>query len=157
MSTIDRQCRVRAPIEVVWTLYASTDGLRALTPSVFGLRVESVRSPTGSSPDDLPVGSELTLSVRPLLVGPRIRVVTTITEREHRGSAAWFVDSISSWPFEQWEHHHLCYGDGASTIVRDRIDYRLTETMAWLDPFVRVMLAVGLRYRHWRTRRECSL
>ncbi|WP_330631273.1 SRPBCC family protein [Halocatena halophila] len=156
MSAIDRQCRVRVPIAAVWALYASIDGLRALTPSVFGLQIETIQSPVGTSPDDLPAGSEITLSFRPFLVGPRIRVATTITERQHTDTTAWFVDSMDSGLFERWEHYHLCYGDGESTIVRDRIAYRLSDRVAWLDPFVRAMIGVGLRYRHWRTRRECT-
>lgn len=154
--TFERSVRVAAPIEDVWEFHSRVDGLLALTPDWVDPRVESVRGPDGEAdPDVLEAGAELTLSVRPgVVVGPRQRVTSRIVARERFDGAAYFRDEMTEGPFPEWRHTHLFYRDGAETIVRDHVAYRLPlgEVGRLLGPLAVVGLEPAFRYRHRRTR-----
>jgi len=155
MPTYERSVRVLAPFEEVWDFHSTEQGLVALTPGWMNLQIESVRGPDGNpDPDVLEAGSVVESSVRPFGVGPRQSWVSDIVAQERSEGAAYFRDIMSDGPFEKWEHTHMFYADGGTTIVRDRVEYELPlggvgET---LGPLAVVGLDPMFRYRHRKTR-----
>lgn len=155
MAVYERESRVRAPLDAVWEFHATTDGLVALTPDWFGLRVEAVTGPDGEpNPSELVEGSTIELSVRSLGVGPRRRTTSVIERRRRDDGAALFRDRMADGPFEDWVHTHAFYADGDETIVRDRVEYRLPCGAAGrlAARSMVIGLAPAFRYRHRRTR-----
>ncbi|WP_181693070.1 SRPBCC family protein [Natronomonas sp. LN261] len=126
MTTYRRETYIDAPFEDVWGFHSTTDGLEALTPGFMNLEVESVTGPDGEAdPAELGAGSRIELSMRPLGIGPRQRMVSVITDRERDGGTGMFRDVMESGPFAEWEHTHRFFADGDGTIVSDRVEYRL--------------------------------
>lgn len=155
MATYERETRVDASLEDVWTFHSRVEGLEALTPDWMGLRVERVVGPDDvSSPTVLEAGTELSLSMRPFDVGPRTYWTSRITSRERTEGAAVFRDEMIDGPFDRWLHTHAFYADGTSTIVRDRIEYALPMggVGAALEPFSRIGFEPMFRHRHRRTK-----
>jgi len=151
MAVYERETRVRAPFEEVWAFHADPAGLEALTPGWMGLRVESVVGPDGEpDPEELVVGSRISMSVEPLDAGIGESWISEITARENDGDNAYFRDVMEGGPFETWEHTHLFYRDGPDTILRDRLVYR--TPVGALDPFAKVGFEGMFRQRHKRTR-----
>ena len=156
MHTYERSVRVRAPFEEVWTFHSTESGLEALTPKWMHLDVESVVGPDGElQPAKLDAGSTLTASVQPFGIGPRQRWISEITHREKSSGTAFFTDVMRDGPFRHWEHTHLFYDDGDSTLIRDRIEYALP--LGPLDRVVGPLAIVGFepmfRHRHRTTRK----
>ncbi|MFW5939480.1 MAG: SRPBCC family protein [Halolamina sp.] len=155
MPTYTRRTRVDAPLADVWALHSNPDGLAALTPGFMRLTVEGVRGPDGEpDPEVLMQGSEIDLSLRPFGLAPRQRWTSIITEREEGDGMAWFRDEMRGGPFPRWTHTHRFHGDGAGTVIEDRIQYQLP-----LGPLGRALGPLGVvgfepmfRYRHRRTR-----
>lgn len=155
MPTYSRQTRVAAPLDRVWSFHSRIEGLTALTPDWFRLRVESIRGPDGrENPDTLVAGTRLRLSVSPLGIGPRQRWVSVITKRESGDGWARFQDRMESGPFRRWHHTHRFRTEGDATVVTDRVEYDLPGGAVGraLAPLVRVGLEPTFRYRHRRTR-----
>ena len=153
MATYARSTRVAAPLDTVWAFHDDVDGLLALSPDWAGLRVESVRGPDGTvAPDDLGPGTEITLSARPLGLGPRQTVTTVITDRRVGNGSAMFRDELRDGPLARWVHTHAFYGDGEETVLRDRVEYA-TGLGAAADAAVRPALNAAFADRHRRTRR----
>lgn len=154
MPSYDRETRVRAPLDEVWDFHSRVTGLEALTPNWMGLRVESVVGPDGTEPELLEEGTEITMSLRPLGVAPPQRWTSRIVERERSAGAAYFRDEMIDGPFDRWVHTHAFYADDGTTIVRDRVDYRLPfgAVGAALGPFSRVGFEPMFRHRHRKTR-----
>lgn len=155
MNTYERSVRVSAPFEAVWEFHSDESGLVALTPGWMNLVVESVRGPDGElDPDVLDTGSLVRSSVRPFGVGPRQNWTSEITARERDGGTAYFQDSMSDGPFEEWEHTHMFYADGAETVVRDRVRYEFPFGALGraVGPFGVVGFEPFFRYRHWKTK-----
>lgn len=155
MAHYERSVRVNAPFESVWEFHATADGLKALTPDWMNLRVEEIRGPDGNlDPPELLSGSTLRASVRPFGVGPRQEWLSVITDRERSDGAGYFRDRMDDGPFKEWEHTHLFYADGDSTIVRDRIRYQLPfgPLGEIAGPLARVGFEPMFRFRHQRTR-----
>lgn len=155
MPVFQRETRVRAPLSEVWDFHSSPDGLEALTPDWMNLRIESSVGPDGEpDPEVLEAGSTVTASIRPFGVGPRQRWTSEIKERERRDGAAYFVDEMVDGPFRRWQHTHSFFADGETTIVRDRVEYRLPlgPLGALAEPFSNVGVEPMFRHRHRRTR-----
>ena len=153
MAVYERRSRVAAPLAEVWAFYSRVDGLAAVTPTWMNLRVESSRGPGGEpDPEDLEAGTEVTMSVRPFGVGPRMRWTSRIVELERRDGAAWFRDEMLDGPFPRWVHTHRFHAQGEETVTTDRVEYRLPlvsgslSTLGW--PFFEPLFA----YRHHRAR-----
>ncbi len=126
MAVYERSTLVRAPLEAVWEFASTADGLEAVTPGWLGLAVESVRGPDGEPASDvLDVGSEVTVSVRPLGVGPRQAWTSRITHRERAGEVAEFRDEMLIGPFARWHHTHRFAAEPSGTRVTDRVEYEL--------------------------------
>ncbi len=139
-----------APLERVWELHTSGEGLRRLTPSIFDLRIEEVR---GAGPaDPLPDGAEIDVSTNPGGVGSRDTWTAVVEASECDGEAPVFRDRMRDGAFPEWVHTHrfeTVFGD--ETLMRDRIEYRLPTV---LGPLVGRFGAVGFvpvfSYRHRR-------
>jgi len=155
VAVYERETRVHAPFEDVWQFHGTTDGLEALTPSWFGLSVESVRGPDGEpDPPELFEGSSIELSVRPFGIGPGQHVTSIIERREQTDGAGLFRDSMIGGPFAEWDHTHAFYADDGGTIVRDHVEYQLPfGPVGRLTAKAMVAgLAPAFRYRHRQTR-----
>ena len=155
MHTYKRSAQVAAPFETVWSFHSTEAGLEALTPSWMNLRIESVTGPDGAEgPDELEPGSTIHASTRPFGIGPRQGWISDIIARERCDGSGYFQDTMREGPFSEWEHTHLFYADGDSTIVRDRVRYELP--VGPLDRLLGPLAVVGFepmfRYRHQRTR-----
>lgn len=152
MARYQRQTRVRAPLDEVWSFHSGVEGLEAVTPGWMRLRVESVRGPRGETdPPELEAGATVGLSMRPLGVGPRQSWTTRIVERERRRDRAWFRDEMVDGPFPRWVHTHRFRADGDGTLLTDAVEYALPflpgplSALGW--PGFELMFA----YRHRRT------
>lgn len=155
MAIYERETLVRAPPDEVWAFYSSIDGLVALTPDWFGLRVEDVTGPDGAAdPPELLEGTTIDLSVRPLGIGPRQRTTSRIVERRREDGVAILRDRMIEGPFEEWLHTHAFEAVDDGTLVRDRVEYRLPCGVAGRVAArgMVVGLAPMFRYRHRRTR-----
>ncbi|RJT05401.1 SRPBCC family protein [Halococcus sp. IIIV-5B] len=156
MPTYQHESRIRAPFEDVWDFHSGIEGLTEVTPAFMNLRVEASRGPDGEpDPEVLEEGATVDLSMRPFGVGPRQGWTSTIVERRESEGAALFRDEMSDGPFPSWTHTHSFYADGAETIARDRVEYRLPfgELGHLADPFAVVGFEPMFRYRHAETRR----
>lgn len=161
MPTYDRRTTIDAPFEDVWNFYTRIEGLEAVTPDWFHLRVESVIGPDGESdPEGLPAGTEIALSIRPFGVGPRQYTRSLITVRERAERWARFVDEMVSGPFPHWEHTHSFAAVGDRTVLWDHVEYavpgsdlarvgRIAELGA---PLADVGLETMFRARHRATK-----
>lgn len=157
MATYERETRVRAPFQEVWEFHSRASGLEALTPDFVNLRVEAIRGADGESltcDDVLDEGAELDLTMRPFGVGPRQRWTSVIYERFERDGAALFRDEMIDGPFPVWLHTHAFYADGAETLLRDTVRYRLPLIPAGdvVAPAAWVGFEGMFRNRHRRTR-----
>lgn len=155
MAIFERETLVRAPLDEVWEFYSAIDGLVALTPGWFGLRVESVTGPDGSAdPPALIEGTTIDLSVQPLGIGPRQRTTSRIEEHRREDDVAILRDRMIEGPFAEWLHTHVFEAVDGGTLVRDRVEYRLPCGAAGrlAARAMVVGLAPTFRYRHRRTR-----
>jgi ligand-binding SRPBCC domain-containing protein len=157
MATYRRETRVDAPFEEVWAFHSTPAGLEALTPAVANLEVERVVGPNGEpDPDELVAGSRLELSVRPLGIGPRQRVVSVITDRNREDGAGMFRDVMEDGPFAEWEHTHRFVADGDGTRIVDHVEYQLPGGAIGraVSPLGALGLAPMFRARHRATKRR---
>ena len=154
MPTFERSTVVDASLDRVWEFHSTPDGLQAITPHWFDLRVERVTGPDGTpDPEVLSTGSTIDVSIRPFGVGPRQRWTSEIIHREKRDDRALFRDRMREGPFEHWLHTHQFFAVEGGTKIRDTVSYEVaggpigrTVGMAGL-----VGLDAAFRYRHWRT------
>jgi ligand-binding SRPBCC domain-containing protein len=156
MPVYQRETRVRAPFEDVWSFHSKVSGLEALTPDFMHLDVEEVVGPDGEAdPEILDAGSAITMSMQPFGVGPRQRWTSRITDREESPGAAMFRDVMEGGPFRRWVHTHRFFADGDETVVSDRVSYRLP--LGPLGDAVGPLAVVGFepmfRGRHRETKR----
>ena len=154
MASYRRQTRLDAPLEAVWQFHSTVDGLAAVTPSWFDLRVESVTGPDGAAdPAILEAGATVSLSMRPLGVGPRQHWTSRIVERQRQDDLAWFRDEMLEGPFPRWVHTHRFRADGDATVMTDIVEYRLPALLGTLAPLGRPFFEPLFAFRHRRTRR----
>ena len=157
MATYQRETRIRAPLDRVWTFHSRIEGLEALTPEFLNLRVERVVGPDGErDPGVMEIGARAETSIRPFGVGPRQRWTTRIIERTEDDGAGLFRDEMIDGPFQRWVHTHSFYADGGGTHVRDRVEYRLPfgDLGRLAGPFAVVGFEPMFQYRHRETRRR---
>jgi len=155
METYERSVRVDAAFEEVWLFHATTDGLEALTPEWMHLRIDAVHGPDGdANPEKLETGSTIRASVQPFGVGPRQEWLSVITARGKHDGAGYFSDEMRDGSFSEWEHTHLFYADGESTLLRDRVRYELPlgSLGRAIGPLARVGFEPMFRHRHRKTK-----
>jgi ligand-binding SRPBCC domain-containing protein len=126
MAVFERSVSLRAPLDEVWAFHTTVEGLEAVTPGWLDLRLESHRRPDGESGDgELLEGSEVTLSIRPLGVGPRQRWTSRIIRRERSDDRGEFIDEMIDGPFPKWQHTHRFESIPEGTRLTDRVEYEL--------------------------------
>lgn len=126
MAIYERSTFVRAPLEDAWDFHSTVEGLVAATPDWLDLRVESVTGPDGEpDPEVLDTGTEVTLSIRPAWLGPRLSWTSRITFRDRDGATAEFRDEMIDGPFPRWHHTHRFAAEPGGTRLVDRVEYRL--------------------------------
>ena len=155
MSTYRRRTHVDAPFEDVWSFHSRVAGLEAVTPPFLDLRVERVVGPDGEvDPTVLTAGTRITMSVRPLGVGPRVRWTSRIDAREAGDDNAFFVDRMEDGPFPAWRHTHRFRAEDGGTLMQDEVRYRLPGGPVGraLGPFGLLGFEPMFRYRHRRTK-----
>ncbi|WP_331236452.1 SRPBCC family protein [Natronorarus salvus] len=156
MATYERETFVDAPLSVVWRFHSKADGLRALTPDWLGLDVIEVRGPHGDpNPEELVVGSEIDIRMRPFGRLPGGEWTSKITERAYDGESAMFRDVMVEGPFARWVHTHQFAAERGGTRLRDTVSYELPPGGLGrrLSPFGVVGFEPMFRHRH-RTTKE---
>ncbi|MFC7215022.1 SRPBCC family protein [Saliphagus sp. GCM10025334] len=156
MATYERSTRIDAPLEEVWDFHSRVSGLEAVTPPWLNLRVEAVMGPDGErDPDILEEDAEISLSIRPFGVGPRVYWTSIILERDSRPGRAYFSDEMVHGPFANWVHTHSFFADGEQTVLRDKLEYALPGGGLGeaVSPFSRFGFEGMFRDRHRRTKR----
>jgi ligand-binding SRPBCC domain-containing protein len=157
MPVYQRETTIDAPLEEVWEFHVAGEGLEAVTPGFFNLRVEEIRGPDGEPGlMRLEAGAEVDVSVRLFDVGSRDTWTTIIDEFEESDEQARFIDRMEGGAFRHWVHTHSfasVFDD--QTLMRDRIEYRFPYPP--VGDLVGYFAAVGFepmfRYRHWKTRK----
>lgn len=169
MAVYQRETRVHAPLAEVWAFHSDVSGLLALTPDWMNLRVESVTGPDAEAdPGELYEGTRVELSMRPLGVAPRQRWVSVVEARERNEGSAFLRDRMVEGPFPRWVHTHRFFADSGaspthrasgeaesvvSTVVHDRVEYRLPDGLDAVSGVARVGFEPMFRHRHRQTRR----
>lgn len=154
MAVYERSSLVRAPFDEVWRFHASIDGLEAVTPGWFNLRVESVVAPNNVS-DELVEDSEVTLSIRPFGVGPRLSWTSRVVRRDRNDRQGVLVDAMHDGPFPRWHHTHQLVATDDGTRLTDRVEYTLPLGRASvLSGFAWPGFAAVFALRHRETRRQ---
>ncbi|MFQ3318730.1 SRPBCC family protein [Natronomonas sp.] len=126
MATYQRETRVQAPFEEVWTFHSKIEGLEALTPAFMHLEVHTVTGPDGErDPELLVPGTRIEMSLQPFGIAPRQHWTSVITERTEADGAAMFHDVMEGGPFPAWEHTHKFFADGEETLIVDHVEYEL--------------------------------
>ncbi len=149
MAVYRRRSRVAAPFDDVWAFHDGVEGLLALTPSWFDLRVEAVRGPDGEpDPAVLEAGSEVSLSMQPFGIGPRQRWTSRIVQRERDEDEAFFRDEMIEGPVPHWVHTHTFRADGDETVVTDRVEYELPVVPGTLSTLSKPFFEPLFTYRH---------
>ena len=139
MAVFERSSLVRAPFDEVWAFHSTVRGLEAVTPGWFDLAVERVVGPDGEpDPAELVEGSEVSLSMRPMGIGPRQSWTSRITGRERGEGHGEFTDEMADGPFRRWRHTHRFAAVDGGTRLTDRVEYQLP-----LGP------AAGLSWAAW--------
>lgn len=153
MPVYQRETTFDAPLEDVWRLHTTGEGLERLTPSAFGLRIEAVRN--GTEVDPLPEGAEIDVFTNPLGVGSGDQWTSEVTASELSEDRALFRDEMQGGAFPTWVHTHRfeTVFDG-ETLMRDRIEYRLPTPVGDLvAPLAPVGFEPMFAYRHWKAGR----
>lgn len=119
---LDRGVTVPAPIQDVFPFFADPANLEAITPPWLNFRIRTPR------PIPMAVGTLIDYTIG--LRGVPMRWRTRITEYDPgdpgSGKLPRFVDEQIRGPYARWRHEHTFEpAPGGSTIVRDRVEYRL--------------------------------
>ncbi len=111
---LEREQRVRAPLESTFTIYSDASNLEAITPPWLGFRI------TSQLPIEMREGA--LISYRLVVHRIPVRWTTRIEawEPPHR-----FVDVQLRGPYALWHHTHEFERDGDWTVIRDRVRYRI--------------------------------
>jgi ligand-binding SRPBCC domain-containing protein len=153
MAVYERSTVVSAPLEDVWEVHSTIDGLLALTPGWMNMRVEAVRGPGGDpDPEVLEAGAEIDMAVRPLGVAPRQTWTSRIVERAHEGDSAYFRDEMRDGPFGRWLHTHQFEAVEGGTRITDHVEYELGRPLGALSGLAWPGFEAMFTYRHRRTK-----
>ncbi len=156
MPTIQFECEVAAPVEVVWAFHDEIGrALPVLSPPEDDVRVESISGPAA-------MGCEVVITARGLFGMGRIRwqarYVDYVPPKPVAfGMEARFVDEQVRGPFAFWRHSHEFEAiDSHTTRLVDRIEYRPPLwPLSWPgDVFIiRPKLKAMFAWRHMQTRK----
>lgn len=155
MEIYRKETRIAAPLSAVWEFHSQISGLEALTPGFMGLSVDRIVGPDGEpNPAVLTAGSRIEMGLQPVPGGPRQGWIAEISDRDHDGDTASFVDTMTEGPFPTWQHTHSFRADGDETVLLDEVRYELPggSVGELLGPFGVVGFEPMFQYRHWKTR-----
>ena len=111
---LERSQTVALPLERAFALFANAHNLEAITPPWLRFRI--------LTPGPIEMGPGTLISYRLRLRGVPMGWRTRIEVWEPPGR---FVDAQISGPYELWHHTHEFEPDGARTVIRDRVRYRI--------------------------------
>ena len=114
LQRISRTQLVAKPLGEVFAFFSDPANLEELTPPFLRFRILT------PLPISLGTGSQLDYELS--LFGVPVRWRTRITDFQ---SGKRFVDEQESGPYALWRHTHEFEAHGASTLVRDVVDYRV--------------------------------
>jgi len=127
--TLTRSQTVNRSLDEVFAFFSDAANLEALTPSFLNFRILT------PLPIDMRPGAYIDYQLS--LFGIPLRWRTLITEWE---PGVRFVDEQEKGPYALWRHTHEFEAQGASTVIRDRVDYRIP-----LGPLGRIAHALFVR------------
>jgi len=110
---LSRTQLVGRPLQDVFAFFSDASNLEPLTPRFLRFRILT------PMPIELRAGARLDYQLS--LFGVPVRWRTRITEWQ---PGKRFVDEQESGPYALWRHTHEFEARGASTLVRDVVDYR---------------------------------
>ena len=143
---LQREQLVAAPVAEVFAFFAEARNLERITPPWLGFSV--------LTPGPIPMAVGTTIAYRLRLHGVGLRWTSRIEEWERDQT---FVDRQVRGPYRLWEHRHEFVGVDGSTVVRDRVRYRLPLGVAGAlahAAFVRRDLERIFDFRRDAVRRE---
>ena len=111
---LERSQRIELPIERTFDFFADAGNLEAITPPWLGFRIVT--------PRPIELGGGALIEYRLKLHGIPVRWRTRIEAWEPPHG---FVDAQVSGPYALWHHTHTFEADGESTLIRDRVRYRI--------------------------------
>jgi ligand-binding SRPBCC domain-containing protein len=136
---LERDVRVRRPLDEVFAFFADPANLARITPRWLAFEMTGWDAPfataggaQGVEPDTASAGAGepcrpvmaqgllLHYRVRPLFVAQRWTSEITVWEPPHR-----FTDEQVNGPYSLWRHTHRFDAIGSMTRVRDRVEYAL--------------------------------
>lgn len=112
MHLLERAQRIPRPREEVFAFFADASNLETITPPFLRFRILS------PLPIEMRPGARIDYALT--LAGVPFRWRTRITEWQ---PGLRFVDEQESGPYAAWRHTHLFEGEGATTLMRDRVEY----------------------------------
>jgi ligand-binding SRPBCC domain-containing protein/tRNA A-37 threonylcarbamoyl transferase component Bud32 len=128
---LEREQIVAAPLETTFAFFGDPQNLEAITPPWLGFRIVE-------APETLEHGSLIRYRLRLLGIPVAWRTVIAAWEPPHR-----FVDVQMSGPYDVWEHTHTLESvDDRSTLVRDRVRYRVPAPRLARLPVRRALRAI---------------
>jgi len=112
--TLQREQRLPGTPDEVFEFFADTRNLEAITPPLLRFRVVT--------PAPIVMRRGTLIHYRLRVRGVPVRWLTRIEEWDppHR-----FVDQQLEGPYALWQHTHTFEADGAETIMRDTVRYRI--------------------------------
>ncbi len=155
MPLFEKENRIDASFEDVWSFHSDIEGLTAITPGWLNLTVEKITGPDGDpDPSVLEEGTTIEMSLRPLGF-PVMSWKSRIIDREQNPESAYFVDEMTEGPFKKWIHTHSFRVEGGETVINDRVEFSPSLRMGGVlgSPFVKLNLAIMFRYRHRKTKK----
>ncbi len=111
---LERKQRVQAPLESAFDIYSDASNLQAITPPWLHFRI------TSELPIEMREGALISYRLRLHAIPVRWTTRIELWEPPHR-----FVDLQLSGPYALWHHTHEFERDGESTVIRDRVRYRI--------------------------------
>ncbi len=138
--------RVAAPPERVWAHARTMEGVNAeLRPFV---RMTVPRAARGLAIDDAPLGEVVFRSELPAGgVLPFDRHALRLVRVDDRAPRFGFLEQSTSTLQRRWEHERTIAGDGAGSLVTDRV---VVEPRVGPARLVRPVVAALFRHRHRR-------
>lgn len=164
MAVFERSTSLPTELDTAWDFHHSVQGLLHVSPDWLSLQLEGmwdaegtrVEQPSTATP--LRTGAVVHLSMQPLGRGPRLHWRSRIDEANCGDGTAVLRDRMVEGPFDHWVHTHSLYADGDETVLRDHVEYRLTERRGGtvVDRAAVLGLDPMFRFRHRRTRSTLS-
>ena len=140
---LERTQLLERPVADVFAFYSDAANLEAITPPFLRFRI---LTPT---PIAMQAGTRIEYALS--LYGAPVRWRTLITRWE---PGVCFVDEQESGPYALWRHAHTFESRGASTLMRDVVEYR--EPFGALGQLAHVLVVRRMLERIFDYRRDAT-